>query len=41
MVLKANGDNIEVNDANKKEYVDLLVDYLCVKSCKRYISKVK
>ena len=39
--MKPNGKDIAVNDSNKQEYVNCLVNYLCVKSCHRYVKKIK
>lgn len=39
--LRPNGSTIFVTDANKKEYIHLLMDYLCGKSCQRYVKQIK
>lgn len=39
--LKPNGSTILVTDANKKEYIHLLMDYLCARSCQRYVKQIK
>lgn len=39
--LKPNGTTIFITDANKREYINLLMDYLCVKSCQRYVKQIK
>jgi hypothetical protein len=41
VILKPNGQNITVNDSNKQEYVNLLINYLCSKNCQRYIKQIK
>jgi E3 ubiquitin-protein ligase HUWE1 len=39
--LKPNGENIPVNDTNKQEFINLLINYFCTKTCKHYIDVVK
>ena len=39
--LKENGENIMVTDKNKREFILLVVDYFCSKSCLHYIQGIK
>lgn len=39
--LKPDGESIPVNDKNKHEFIHLLVDYFCTKTCAHYIKALK
>lgn len=39
--LKPNGEQISVNDKNKHEFIHLLIDYFCTKTCAHYINALK
>lgn len=41
VVLKPNGKEVIVTDDNKHEYARALINYLCARSCDRYVKKLK
>jgi len=40
-ILKPDGDKVMVSNQNKKEYIQLVINYFCVKSCSHYIDAIK